>query len=128
MKPVQNGGITNGRACPVLDGGRIHADRRAGCGIARPVEYHFSDDAFRCVPERTVQIEGYTDSTGSDALNQSLSERRAEAVRVALIDRGIDMRRIAARGFGKSNPVANNDTAAGRQQNRRVEVVISSTT
>jgi outer membrane protein OmpA-like peptidoglycan-associated protein len=77
-------------------------------------------------PERTVQIEGYTDSTGSDALNQALSERRAEAVRVALIDRGIDMRRIAARGFGKSNPVASNDTAAGRQQNRRVEVVISS--
>ncbi len=76
-------------------------------------------------PERTVQIEGYTDSTGSDALNQTLSERRADSVRFALLDRGIDIRRIATRGFGKSNPVASNDTAAGRQQNRRVEIVIS---
>lgn len=76
-------------------------------------------------PERTVAIEGYTDSIGSDALNQALSERRAEAVRTALVYRGIDLRRISARGFGESNPVASNDSAAGRQQNRRVEVVIS---
>jgi len=78
-------------------------------------------------PERTVEIEGYTDSIGSDAFNQDLSERRARAVRTALIDRGIDTRRVSARGFGESNPVATNDTAAGRQQNRRVEVVISGT-
>lgn len=78
-------------------------------------------------PERNVQIEGHTDATGPDEFNQVLSERRADAVRLALIDRGIDMRRISARGFGKSNPVASNDTAAGRQQNRRVEVIISET-
>ncbi len=79
-------------------------------------------------PERTVAIEGYTDSIGSDSFNQTLSERRAESVRSALILRGIDMRRISARGFGEASPVATNDTAAGRQQNRRVEVVISSAT
>ncbi len=76
-------------------------------------------------PERTVQIEGHTDSIGSDAFNQTLSERRAESVRIALLDRGIDIRRVVARGFGKSSPVASNETAAGRQQNRRVEIVIS---
>ena len=76
-------------------------------------------------PERTVQIEGYTDSTGSDQLNQGLSERRANSVKSALMDRGIAITRIAAQGFGKDNPVASNGTAAGRQQNRRVEVVIS---
>ena len=78
-------------------------------------------------PERTVQIEGYTDSVGSDAMNQGLSERRASSVKSALMDRGIAITRIAARGFGEANPVATNDTAAGRQLNRRVEVVISNT-
>lgn len=76
-------------------------------------------------PERTVEIEGYTDSTGSSDTNQGLSERRANAVKSALMDRGIAINRIAARGLGEMNPVASNDTAAGRQQNRRVEVVIS---
>ena len=76
-------------------------------------------------PERTVQIEGYTDSNGSDSYNQTLSENRASAVKSALMDRGIEITRIAARGFGEANPVATNRTAAGRQRNRRVEVVIS---
>ena len=76
-------------------------------------------------PQRTVEIEGYTDSVGSEDMNQALSERRANAVKSALMDRGIAINRIAARGFGEMNPVASNDTAAGRQQNRRVEVVIS---
>lgn len=76
-------------------------------------------------PERTVQIEGYTDSTGSSAVNQTLSQDRAESVKNALMDRGIAINRIAARGFGTANPVASNSTAAGRQRNRRVEVVIS---
>lgn len=76
-------------------------------------------------PQRTVQIEGYTDSTGSDQLNQSLSQRRADSVRSALLDRGIAIERVAARGLADANPVASNGTAAGRQQNRRVEIVIS---
>ena len=70
-----------------------------------------------------VEIDGNTDSTGSPAFNQQLSEARADAVRDALLAQGIDSGRILARGLGQSMPVASNDTAAGRQQNRRVEVV-----
>ncbi len=77
-------------------------------------------------PERTVTIEGYTDSTGSEAYNEELSRRRAESVREALIARGVSPDRIRAVGRGESAPVATNRTAAGRQLNRRVEVVISS--
>lgn len=76
-------------------------------------------------PERSIEIEGYTDSVGSDSLNQVLSERRAIAVKNALLDRGIAANRIAARGYGESRPVASNGHAAGRQQNRRVEIVFS---
>ncbi len=77
-------------------------------------------------PERTVQIEGYTDSTGSEQTNQVLSERRAIAVKNALVDRGVTDSRISARGMGPSAPIASNGTAAGRQQNRRVEIVLPS--
>lgn len=75
-------------------------------------------------PDRAVLVEGHTDSTGSDAYNQSLSERRAESVRSFLIQNAIDVRRVLARGYGKAYPVAGNDTAAGRQRNRRVDIVI----
>lgn len=74
---------------------------------------------------RKVLIEGHTDSVGSDELNRRLSEDRANAVRYALLDRQIASDRVLSRGFGEMYPVANNNTAAGRQQNRRVEVVIS---
>ncbi|HEX7970538.1 MAG TPA: OmpA family protein, partial [Stellaceae bacterium] len=73
-------------------------------------------------PDRTVLIEGYTDSTGSTEINRWLSEERAQAVRAALIGQGMDPSRIQARGRGAADPVASNDTAAGRQQNRRVEI------
>lgn len=76
-------------------------------------------------PERTVRIEGFTDSTGSADFNQRLSERRAEAVRRELVARGVETSRIESMGFGPDYPVASNETAAGRQQNRRVEIVIS---
>ncbi len=75
--------------------------------------------------ERSLQIEGHTDSTGSDALNMALSQQRADAVRNALLQRGVEGTRIVARGMGKSAPVASNDTAEGRQRNRRVEIVIA---
>lgn len=78
-------------------------------------------------PERTLQIEGHTDSTGSDSLNQALSQQRAESVRGALVSRGVDGGRIMTKGIGPASPVANNDTAEGRQRNRRVEIVISNT-
>lgn len=71
-----------------------------------------------------VLVEGYTDSRGSNALNQGLSERRAQAVRGYLVQRGIPPERINAVGFGKSRPVADNGTPEGRANNRRVEIVI----
>ena len=74
---------------------------------------------------RRVRVEGYTDSTGAASYNQELSERRAEAVRDALISMGISRDRVETQGFGEEYPVATNDTSGGRQQNRRVEIVIS---
>jgi OmpA-OmpF porin, OOP family len=76
-------------------------------------------------PDRTLLIEGHTDSTGTDAYNVELSQRRAEAVRIFLASNGIRADRILARGHGESYPVTTNTTEAGRQQNRRVEVVIA---
>ena len=70
-------------------------------------------------------VEGHTDSVGNDDYNVELSQRRADAVREALMTRGVDSDRVRVRGLGKSFPVADNGTAAGRQQNRRVEVVFS---
>jgi outer membrane protein OmpA-like peptidoglycan-associated protein len=74
--------------------------------------------------DRNVLIEGHTDSVGSEEYNLGLSERRADAVREELVKQGISSERIFTRGYGKKYPEASNDTAAGRQQNRRVEVVI----
>jgi outer membrane protein OmpA-like peptidoglycan-associated protein len=79
-------------------------------------------------PERKAVIEGFTDSVGSDASNQSLSGRRAEAVRSALLGMGVGAERISAMGYGESYPVAGNDSAGGRQMNRRVEIVLSDET
>jgi outer membrane protein OmpA-like peptidoglycan-associated protein len=76
-------------------------------------------------PGRTVLVEGFTDSTGGTAHNQSLSERRAGSVRDALMGMGVGRERIAVRGYGEAFPVAPNDTAGNRQLNRRVEIVLS---
>ena len=76
-------------------------------------------------PELKLEIEGHTDSVGGDSYNQALSERRAESVKAYLIVNGVKPDSIAARGFGKRSPVADNNTASGRQQNRRVEIVVS---
>jgi len=75
-------------------------------------------------PNRDVLVEGYTDNVGSETYNLGLSQRRADAVRVALITRGIEPERITTKGYGERLPVANNSTQAGRQQNRRVEIII----
>lgn len=83
-------------------------------------------DFLKEYPQHKVLIEGYTDSTGSDSLNQNLSERRANTVRTALVEvSGISGERVTTRGYGKEFPVAANDTATSRQLNRRVEVIIS---
>jgi outer membrane protein OmpA-like peptidoglycan-associated protein len=76
-------------------------------------------------PSLRLSVEGHTDSVGSDNYNQQLSEHRAEAVREYLIQQGISSDSVTASGFGKTAPVASNDTPEGRQQNRRVELVLS---
>ncbi len=72
-----------------------------------------------------ITVEGHTDATGSDELNQALSEKRAAAVKDALVSAGVSADRVIAIGKGEGAPIATNDTAAGRQQNRRVELVLS---
>jgi outer membrane protein OmpA-like peptidoglycan-associated protein len=76
-------------------------------------------------PGLKLEVEGHTDSTGSDALNQTLSEQRAGAVRGYLVQQGLTGDAITATGFGKAMPIADNGTAAGRQKNRRVELIVS---
>jgi len=76
-------------------------------------------------PDLHLQIEGHTDNIGSDSYNMQLSDRRAETVRDYLVNQGVPAANVASRGLGKSDPVASNDTAAGRQMNRRVELVVS---
>jgi outer membrane protein OmpA-like peptidoglycan-associated protein len=73
-------------------------------------------------PEEHVRVEGHSDSTGPDALNQRLSLTRAEAVRTLLVEAGIDAERVTAEGFGGDRPIESNDTAKGRSRNRRVEI------
>jgi outer membrane protein OmpA-like peptidoglycan-associated protein len=76
-------------------------------------------------PTLKLEVEGYTDSVGSDDFNMKLSENRAGSVRDYMVQEGIVTSSISSRGFGKTLPVATNDTAAGRQQNRRVELIVS---
>jgi outer membrane protein OmpA-like peptidoglycan-associated protein len=93
-----------------------------------------SPEAFRNVdklaaflkkhPNRSVLIEGHTDNVGSDEYNLTLSEKRAEAVKNALVAKGVGQERVTTKGYGKKYPVASNNTSDGRQLNRRVEVVV----
>ena len=76
-------------------------------------------------PDLKLQIEGYTDSIGSDEYNQTLSEKRADTVRAYLVSSGVSMDSVAARGMGKADPIGDNSTAAGRKLNRRVELIVS---
>ncbi len=84
-------------------------------------------NALRENPERRVMIEAFTDSQGLDSHNLELSARRAGTVRQALVDRGISAQRIEAQGLGEAFPIATNSTSAGRQSNRRVEILFSDT-
>lgn len=76
-------------------------------------------------PERTLVIEGHTDSVGSESSNQSLSQRRADSVRQYLLQQGVAANRLTAVGQGENSPVASNDSTSGRALNRRVEVIIA---
>ena len=76
------------------------------------------------IPDSKLKISGYTDSSGNDDSNLKLSDRRAQSVRTYLVDKGIGENRINAKGYGESNPIADNSTPAGRRKNRRVELKI----
>jgi outer membrane protein OmpA-like peptidoglycan-associated protein len=80
---------------------------------------------LQAYPGLKLQVEGYTDSVGGDDYNQKLSENRADSVRDFLVSQGVSMDNISATGYGKSDPVADNGTAAGRAKNRRVQLVVS---
>ena len=103
----------------LFDTGRAELKAGSGRDMGKLAEF------FKSNPQRTALVEGFTDSVGSDAANQELSNRRAAAVQAALVDLGIERQRINARGYGKAFPVAGNDNASGRQMNRRVEIVLS---
>ena len=76
-------------------------------------------------PGLNIEVGGYTDNVGGDQMNQTLSENRAGSVRSYLVDQGVAAGAVNARGFGNTLPVATNDNSAGRQQNRRVELLVS---
>jgi outer membrane protein OmpA-like peptidoglycan-associated protein len=80
---------------------------------------------LQAYPGLKLQVEGYTDSVGGDDYNQKLSENRADAVRNFLVEQGVHSDNISSTGYGKAKPVADNDTAQGRAQNRRVQLVVS---
>jgi outer membrane protein OmpA-like peptidoglycan-associated protein len=109
--------ITLGDVLFGTDLARLNAD---GMNTARKLA-----DVLQQNPQRTVLIEGFTDSTGTAAHNQELSERRATAVRSALEDMGVARDRISIHGYGETHPVAANDTKENRQLNRRVEIILS---
>ena len=92
-------------------------------GATRPIEQIAS--FLQENPERSVQVEGFTDSQGTNEYNQQLSQRRADAVAQAIIQRGIDAQRVRALGYGEEYPKARNSSAGSRQLNRRVEIVVS---
>lgn len=103
----------------LFDTGRDRLKPAAAANLGRLAEAFKRDSTLKAT------IEGYTDSTGSAALNEDLSDRRARAVVSELLSRGVLAEQLSQRGFGAANPVASNDTAAGRQMNRRVEVVFA---
>lgn len=103
----------------LFDTGKYNLKMDAQLGLAKLTGIVLSHPGLK------LAIEGYTDTTGTAAFNQTLSEQRANAVRDYLVQQGLDAASVTAQGFGPSNPVASNDTSQGRQQNRRVEIIVS---
>jgi OmpA-OmpF porin, OOP family len=94
----------------------------------KPVSFALLDDVARAMtdnPKIKVEVQGHTDSKGDDDYNLKLSQRRAESVRTYLIRKGIDSNRMVPKGYGENVPIADNRTQEGRDQNRRVEFVIT---
>jgi outer membrane protein OmpA-like peptidoglycan-associated protein len=103
----------------LFDTGKYNLRMEAQLGLAKLTGIVLSH------PGLNLAIEGYTDNVGTESFNQTLSEQRANAVRDYLVQQGLDAASVTAKGFGTAMPVASNDTPKGRQQNRRVEIIIS---
>lgn len=100
---------------------------RSGSAVIPPNTYHMLDNASQAMVmfnDRAARVEGHTDSVGANMYNQKLSERRAEAVKVYLSEKMQGTRIIKAVGFGEEKPIANNETAKGREKNRRIDIVL----
>lgn len=107
-----------------LSGSVLFASNKSALLPGAEARLNEVSDALLDAKEHNIRIEGYTDSRGSDGRNMILSQERAEAVRTYLVGRGYEADRIRAQGMGKSSPIASNDDAEGRANNRRVEIVI----
>jgi outer membrane protein OmpA-like peptidoglycan-associated protein len=103
----------------LFDTGKYNLRMEAQLGLAKLTGIVLSH------PGLNLAVEGYTDNVGTESFNQTLSEQRANAVRDYLVQQGLDAASVTAKGFGTAMPVATNDTPKGRQQNRRVEIIIS---
>ena len=109
------------RKAVILEGIEFDVDK----ATLRPASYTTLDEVAASLkdwPEIRVEIQGYTDSTGSSVHNQELSNRRAGTVRAYLVSKGLDSSRLEAKGYGEESPIADNTTNGGRQKNRRVEL------
>jgi outer membrane protein OmpA-like peptidoglycan-associated protein len=112
------------RGLAVVVGQGLFASGQASLSARARDEVSRIAAVLRQFADHRISVEGHTDSVGSEVSNQRLSEQRAESVRAALVAEGVDPGRVDAVGFGQSRPIADNQTAAGRAQNRRVEIVI----
>ncbi len=106
----------------VLRGVNFDYDKATLQPAGRPI-LDEAAEILKANPDVNVEVRGFTDSRGSDAYNQRLSERRAQTVKNYLVSRGVSPSRLTTRGYGESDPVATNETEAGRAQNRRVELI-----
>ena len=101
---------------------------RSGSAVIPPTAYTLLDNAIKAIeifPDRKIRIEGHTDALGSSDYNQSLSERRANSVLTYLSERNQDSgKKMSAKGYGEEKPIANNETASGREKNRRIDIVL----
>ena len=107
-----------------FDSGILFDTNKADLRTASVSEINKMATVLLKYPDTNVVVEGHTDASGSDAINQPLSQRRAQAVANQTILKGVDGSRVTTQGYGSSQPVSDNTTAEGKQANRRVEVAI----